>query len=166
MAVNTIPYIPKDGQIDLEDGDSPATSMTLEYEDGDLTIGPLRQSNMSVQHFRDRGIFYSSRSVQEELVDFSFTAHATELSDGTEKLLPDICRCTGAWASGVSQLNSDVWAFKMTFTADTSGITGGDSGTIVLDYCVGEYTFSEGVPGKFSVSGQATLVSSAGVTVT
>ena len=166
MALNTIPYIPKDGTIAIEDGDSPATSMTLAYEDGDLTIGPLRQSNQSVQYFRDRGIFYSARSVQEELVDFSFTAHATELSDATEKCLMDVFRGTGAWGSGVSQLNEDVWAVKLTFTADTSSITGGDSGTIVLDYCVGECTFSEGVPGKFSVSGQATLVSSAGVTVT
>lgn len=167
MALSSVPYVPKDGVILLEDASASPIALTVAYENGDFSFGPIRQAGMSVTHFKDRGIFYSARLNEEEPIDFSFSAHATEFADGTEKCILDAVRGTGAFAAGDSWFggSAEVWALRLTFSADTSGI-GGDASTVVLTYAICECSFSEGTPGTFSVSGQAVLRSSAGVAIT
>ncbi len=164
MALSAVPFIPKDGVINVQDATGTPISLDIPYEDGDGQFGPFRQSNMSVQHFKDRGVFYASRTVEEEAIDFSFSCHLTELADSTEKAVADAFLGTGAWSSGVSTLgaSAEVWAVTVTWTGDTSG-AGGDVSTIVLTYCVAEVSFSEGVPGTLSISGQGILSGSTGI---
>ena len=169
MALNTVPIIPRDGTITVTDG--AALSYTVAYEDGDLSVSGLRAGQMSTEIFRDRGIMYSFRQIQEEPVSLSFSAHATEIADGTEQTFLDVFNKTGAWSAATSQLanSGDVHAVTVTFTGDTSGDgTGGEAGqTIVITYFIPEdSSFSEGVPGKFSVSGSGVLLASAGISRT
>jgi hypothetical protein len=86
---------------------------------------------------------------------FSFSAHMTDLSDATDKLLYDLARKTGAWASAVSTLgaNADAMTYKLTWTCE--GTNFGDSAdhTLVLNDCRVTVSLSEGDPNSFSVSG-------------
>jgi hypothetical protein len=166
MAVPTVPIIPRDGTLLLEDATGSPISVTVAYEDGDFTVGPFRQANMQTQEFYDRGIEYTVRKTTEAPLDFSFSAHAVDWSDATANNVVDAFCKTGAFSGGVSTLgaSADVWALKMTFTAEQTNYGAAADGTIVLNYCVGEVSFAEGIPGKFTVSGKAHLVASAGIT--
>lgn len=168
MALISTPIIPRDGTLLIEDATGTPIAITVQYEDGDFSIDGFQKGNMAVVSFKDRGVFYAHRYSEEEEVTFTFSAHATDWADGTEKTLVDAFNKTGAFAAGVSQLGSsaDVWAVKVTFTAEQTNYGGGADGTIVLTYCVGKVSFAEGLPGKFTVAGRALLVASAGVTRT
>jgi hypothetical protein len=168
VALNSVPIIPRDGQLVISDNSGTPITLTVQYEDGDFSAGSFRQSNMSTQSFRDRGEFYAHRKVQEEEIEFSFSAHATDFTDATEKCLIDAFCKTGAFASGVSKLGSsaDVWAVQIVFTAEQTNYGAGSDGTITLTYCIGEVKFSEGLPGKFEISGRAVFVGGAGLAFT
>lgn len=168
MALISTPILPRDGTLLIEDATGTPIALTVQYEDGDWQIDGFQESNMAVVSFKDRGVFYAHRKSEEEEVTFSFSAHATDWFDGTEKTIVDAFCKTGAFSSGVSQLgaNADVWAVKVTFTAEQTNYGGGADGTIVLTNCIAKVAFAEGTPGKFTVSGRALLVAGAGVTRT
>ena len=79
----------------------------------------------------------------------------TDLSDATDKLLYDLARKTGAWASAVSTLgaNADAMTYKLTWACE--GTNFGDSAdhTLIMDSCRITLSISEGDPNSFSVSG-------------
>ena len=164
----TIPMIPRDGEIKLPDATGSPIVCTVAYEDGDLAITGLRQGQYSQELFRDRGIIYTARNVQEEEVEIAFSAHAMALTNTTSNELLDAVRKAGAFASGVSQLgaNADVWALKLTFTAERTNYGATADSVLTFTY-VRDMTidFAEGVPGKFSFKGKAMLQASAGITV-
>jgi len=154
VALNTIPYIPADGQIVVTDG--AALSYTIAYEEGDFSISGMKDGDASTELFSDRGDFFAARQVQQEAVSVSFSCMATEFYDGTDDTFLDAFLKTGAWGSATSVVGTgDVHAVKVVLTCDTSGITGGSSGTLAINHFIPcDVSFSEGVPGKFSVSGR------------
>lgn len=164
MALSTVPFMPKDGTITIEDATGSPISMTIAYEDGDFQASGWIEDHWEIVEFRDRGAIYELRKSQEVPLDFSFSAHATDLADGTEKTLLDVVMKTGAYASGVSTwgASADVWTVKVTFAADASAVAG-TSSTIVLTYCHLTGAFAEGEPAKFSITGRAMLKSGAGI---
>jgi hypothetical protein len=168
MALATIPIIPRDGTITLADATGSPITCTVVYEDGDASITGLRQGQFSQEVFRDRGLFYGARNVQEEEVEISFSAHVVAFTDATEKLLSDAVRKTGAFASGVSQLgaNADVWALKVTFAAERTNYGASADTSVAFTYVRDmSVDFAEGVPSKFTFKGKAMLVDSAGITI-
>ena len=168
MALISVPIISRDGTIAISDATGSPITLTVQYEDGDLSVDGFQEANMSVVPLMDRGVIYALRKDKEEPISFSFTAHATDFTDATEKTVIDAFCKTGAFAAGVSQLgaSADVWAVKLTFTAEQTNYGAGSDGTIVLTYCVAKVKFDEGVPGKFAVSGTAYLIASAGISRT
>lgn len=168
MALASNPFIPADGTIEIQDASGTPIVTTVQYEDGDFSVEGLRESQFSVQEFYDRGVMYAYRKIKEEPISFSFTAHATDFLDATEKTVLDAFLKTGAFAAGVSQFgaSADVWAVKVTFTAEQTDYGAASDSTVVLTYCVAECSFAEGTPGKFSIKGTAYLSASAGVTRT
>ena len=166
MAINTKPIVPRDGSITVADATGSPITSTITYEDGDFSVSGLKPGQKDHQMFLDRGTMYAARYTDESPVSFSFSAHATHISDATEKTFMDSFLKLGAFAAGVSQFGSDtdeVWAVKVTFTAEQTNSGAAVDGSVTLTYCVGECSFEEGTPGKFSVSGSAYLVSSAGI---
>ena len=65
MAINSVPVVPRDGTITVSDATGSPITLTVQYEDGDFQVGPLRESNMTTQAFFDRGIEFGVRKITE-----------------------------------------------------------------------------------------------------
>jgi len=155
MAVSSVVKNFRDGTILIEDGTGTPLAVTVQYEAGDFSISGLNQSNTEATTYLDRGELGSVRKTSRTFPTFSFSAHMTDLSDNTDKLLYDAVNKTGAFASAVSTggTASDVYLLKVTFTVE--GTNFGDSAdhVMVLNNCHLSLDLSEGDPNSFSISG-------------
>lgn len=157
MALHDLPYVPRDGTLTIQDNTGPAIILTVTYEDGDFKIGPLKEAHWETQVFKDRGIPYSIRETEKNPVPFSFSCHATQLGHATDKTLPDAIMKSGAFGAGVSTkgANYPVWLVKCIWTGERTNYGYAADSTYTLNHCRLEYSFSEGAPGKFEISGIA-----------
>jgi hypothetical protein len=145
----------RDGTLVFADNSGTPLTMPIVFEAGDFSIDNLNEGLVDTTAYLDRGEFATLRKTNRVFPSFSFTAHMTDLSDATDKLLYDLARKTGAFASAVSTLgaNADAMTYKLTFTVE--GTNFGDSAdhTMVLNDCRITLSFSEGDPNSFSVAG-------------
>jgi len=145
----------RDGTLVFADNTGTPLTLPIQYEAGDFSIDNLNEGLVETTAYLDRGEFATLRKTNRVFPSFSFTAHMTDLSDGTDKLLYDLARKTGAFASAVSTLgaNADAMTYKLTFTVE--GTNFGDSAdhTMILNDCRITLSFSEGDPNSFSVAG-------------
>lgn len=155
MAQSTVIKNFRDGSLLFADNTGTPLTLAIQYEAGDFSIDNLNEGLVETTAYLDRGEFATLRKTNRVFPSFSFTAHMTDISDATDKLLYDLARKTGAWASAVSTLgaNADAMTYKLTFTVE--GTNFGDSAdhTMVLNDCRITLSFSEGDPNSFSVSG-------------
>jgi hypothetical protein len=155
MAQSTVIKNFRDGTLTFTDNTGTPLSMPIVYEAGDFSIDNLNEGLVETTAYLDRGVFATLRKTNAVFPSFSFSAHMTDLSDATDKLLYDLARKTGAWASAVSTLgaNADAMTYKLTWTCE--GTNFGDSAdhTLVLNDCRVTVSLSEGDPNSFSVSG-------------
>ena len=157
MAISSVAKNFRDGTLSIEDGTGSPISMTVQYKNGDFSLSGLNQSNHEINKYLDRGDFFSARKTNQSFPSISFTAILTDISDGSENCLTDVCLKQGAWAAGVSTLgaNADVWCVKMTLTIE--GTDFGDSSDHIItmdDVHVTSVDISEGDPDSFSISGE------------
>jgi hypothetical protein len=155
MAISSVVKNMRDGTLLLEDGTTPtALDVTVQYEAGDFSISGLSQGLKEVTTYLDRGDLGSVRHTNQTFPSVSFTCHMTDVSDGTEKTLPDIImKTTGSpFASAESTLgaNADVYTLKLTWTVTEPG---GSSHTVVCDDVHCMIDISEGDPNSFSITG-------------
>jgi hypothetical protein len=166
MALSNVVFNRSDGVLTIEDGSPSAIVLTGAYMEGDLSIGAMGQANNAEIHTPfDRNEMMIPRLGRESSVDFSFTAHATEFADATEKTWFDLAFGTGAFSGGVSQYGAGdgiPWATKLTWTGTSSG----DTSTVVADYVTISVAFTEGDLGKFTISGTARFLDGTGITLT
>ena len=145
----------RDGTLVFADNTGTPLTLPIVYEAGDFSIDNLNEGLVETTAYLDRGEFATLRKTNRVFPSFSFTAHMTDLSDNTDKLLYDLARKTGAFASAVSTLgaNADAMTYKLTFTVE--GTNFGDSAdhTLILNDCRITLSFSEGDPNSFSVAG-------------
>ena len=155
MAVSSVVKNFRDGTILIEDGTGTPLAVTVQYEAGDFSISGLNQSNTEATTYLDRGELGSVRKTSRTFPTFSFSAHMTDLSDNTDKLLWDAVNKTGAFASAVSTggTASDVYMLKVTFTVE--GTNFGDSAdhVMILNNCHLSIDFAEGDPNSFTLNG-------------
>ena len=155
MAQSTVIKNFRDGSLLFADNTGTPLTLAIQYEAGDFSIDNLNEGLVETTAYLDRGEFATLRKTNRVFPSFSFTAHMTDLSDATDKLLYDLARKTGAWASAVSTLgaNADAMTYKLTFTVE--GTNFGDSAdhTMILNDCRITLSFSEGDPNSFSVAG-------------
>ena len=157
MAISAIAKAFPDGTILLKDGTGTPISVTVQFEDGDFKVSGLQQGELSISKYEDRGVFYSARKTKQVYPQVSFTAHFTDLSDGTNKTLPDAVLKQGAFSGGVSTLVTtagDVWCLDTVFTV--TGTALGDSADHVCTLTKVHWSIdiSEGDPSKFSMTGE------------
>jgi len=156
MALSSVPMIPRDGVITLEDATGGTTiKATITYEDGDLAWDALEEGYMSAVILKDRGMHYTMRKTEEQDLTFTFTAHATDFSDATEKTPQDAVMKLGASASGVSTMGSsaDVWTLKLVFTVEATNYGLSADHVATFTKCRCSISFAEGIPGKFTIKG-------------
>jgi hypothetical protein len=155
MAQSTVIKNFRDGTLVFADNTGAPLTLPIVYEAGDFSIDNLNEGLVETTAYLDRGEFATLRKTNRVFPSFSFTAHMTDLSDATDKLLYDLARKTGAFASAVSTLgaNADAMTYKLTFTVE--GTNFGDSAdhTMILNDCRITLSFSEGDPNSFSVAG-------------
>ena len=155
MAQSTVIKNFRDGTLVFADNTGSPLTLPIVYEAGDFSIDNLNEGLVETTAYLDRGEFATLRKTNRVFPSFSFTAHMTDLSDNTDKLLYDLARKTGAFASAVSTLgaNADAMTYKLTFTVE--GTNFGDSAdhTLILNDCRITLSFSEGDPNSFSVAG-------------
>lgn len=155
MAISTVCKNFRDGTILLEDGTGTPIALTLQFENGDFSIAGLNEGNYEVTTYLDRGELGCIRKTNRSFPTGSFSAHFTDLSDGTEKTLFDLANKTGAFASAVSTLgaNADVMTYDLTFSVE--GTDFGDAADHVLtlaDVRIDDYSLAEGDPNTQSIS--------------
>lgn len=155
MAMSNVIKNFRDGTLVFADNTGTPLTLPIVFEAGDFSIDNLNEGLVETTAYLDRGEFATLRKTNRVFPSFSFTAHQTDLSDATDKLLYDLARKTGAFASAVSTLgaNADAMTYKLTFTIE--GTNFGDSAdhTIQLNDCRITLSFSEGDPNSFSVAG-------------
>lgn len=155
MAVSSVVKNFRDGTILIEDGTGTPLAVTVQYEAGDFSITGLNQGNVEATTYLDRGELGSVRKTSRTFPTFSFSAHMTDLSDNTDKLLYDAVNKTGAFASAVSTggTASDVYMLKVTLTIE--GTNFGDSAdhVMIMNNCHLSIDFAEGDPNSFSLNG-------------
>lgn len=156
MAISSVVKNFRDGTILIEDGTTPTPlAVTVQFEAGDFSADGFTEGLVDVTTYLDRGEMGSLRKTNRTFPTFSFTAHMTDLSDATDKLLFDIVRKAAAFSSAKSTLgtNADVYTLKVTFTVE--GTNFGDSAdhVLVLNDCRLSIGLSEGDPNSFSISG-------------
>jgi hypothetical protein len=145
----------RDGTLTFTDNTGTPLSMSIVYEAGDFSIDNLNEGLVETTAYLDRGEFATLRKTNRVFPSFSFTAHMTDLSDATDKLLYDLARKTGAWASAVSTLgaNADAMTYKLTWVCEGTNFGDTADHTLVMDSCRITISISEGDPNSFSVSG-------------
>ena len=155
MAQSTVIKNFRDGTLVFADNTGTPLTLPIVYEAGDFSIDNLNEGLVETTAYLDRGEFATLRKTNRVFPSFSFTAHMTDLSDNTDKLLYDLARKTGAFASAVSTLgaNADAMTYKLTFTVE--GTNFGDSAdhTLIMNDCRITISLSEGDPNSFSVAG-------------
>lgn len=155
MAMSNVIKNFRDGTLVFADNTGTPLTLPIVFEAGDFSIDNLNEGLVETTAYLDRGEFATLRKTNRVFPSFSFTAHQTDLSDATDKLLYDLARKTGAFASAVSTLgaSADAMTYKLTFTVE--GTAFGDSAdhTMVLNDCRITLSFSEGDPNSFSVAG-------------
>jgi len=169
MANTANPLIPVDGVITITDGG--ALSLTLSYEDGDFNVSGLNgQDQKSYVSFKSRGKTYAVRAVEDQDIEFSFTAHAVHIiGDGTTGTLGDVALRKGAWSSYTSKLavaNGDAKLVQVSWRGERTNFGATNDNVITMKYCALTLDFSEGVPGKLSIKGTAFPISTDYLTIT
>ena len=155
MSLALNPTVPRDGVITITDGAS--LSSTVVYEDGDFVASGFREGQMATQVFKDRGIVYAFRKIEDQPFEGKFSCHVIGFKgDGATAVLLDIVRRADTWASYTSTLPStagDVRTVQIAFLAERSNLGAtADSGT-TFKYCeITDASFEEGTPGKLSIS--------------
>lgn len=155
MAISTVVKNFRDGTIVINDGTSPTPlTLTVQFESGDFSISGLNQGNYEITKYLDRGDLGSIRKTNRSFPTGSFTAHMTDLSDNTDRLLWDAVNKTGAWASAVSTLGStaDVYALQIVLSVEGTNFGDSTDHTLTLNNCHCSIDFAEGDPNSFTLN--------------
>lgn len=145
----------RDGTILIEDGTTPtALDVTVQYEAGDFSVSGLSADRTEITAYLDRGELGCVRKTNRTFPTGSFTAHFTDLADGTEETLHDIIKKSGAFASAVSTLgaNADVYTLNLTWTVEGTDFGDASDHVLALTDCHCTLDISEGDPTSFTVN--------------
>lgn len=168
MANTANPLLPVDGTVTITDG--AALSLVLLYEDGDFSVTGLTNSQKTRQSFKSRGKTYSVRDVEDQDIEFSWTAHAIHIiGDGTTATIGDIVLKKAVWASATSKLataNGDAYLVQVSWRGERTNFGATNDNVVTMKYCALTMDFSEGVPGKISIKGTAYPISTDYLTIT
>jgi hypothetical protein len=145
----------RDGVITISDGTTPTPlSITVQFESGDFSISGLNQGNTEATTYLDRGVLGSVRLTNQTFPTLSFSAHATDISDATNRTLWDAVNKSGSFSAAQSTiLSSDVYGLTVKIVIE--GTNFGDPSDHEIS-CVGVHLaidFAEGDPNSFSLTG-------------
>lgn len=154
MAISSVVKNFRDGTIVLSDGTGTPLTVTIQFENGDLSMSGANAGQVDHTKYLDRGELGSVRRTSRTFVTGSFSCQMTDLSDSTDRLIWDMVNKTGSFASAVSTLgaNADLYTLKIVLTVE--GTNFGDSADHVLTMndCRCSIDFAEGDPNSFTIN--------------
>lgn len=145
----------RDSTIRLDDGTTPTPlTHTVQYEPGNFTISGLKKKLAETVTYLDRGELGSVRHTSRTFPSGSFSAHFTEMSDGTNNVLRDIIHRQGLFAAAVSTLgaSADVYTLKIVVTVEGTDFGDGSDHVLTLNDCECSWDFTEGDPTSQTVN--------------
>lgn len=156
MPVSSVPMIPRDATLTVEDATGTPISLTIVYEDGDFQTSEMEEGYMNAVFFKDRGVHYNARKTEEQDITFTFTAHVTAFTDSSNGTPLDAVMKLGKFSAGVSThggSTADVWMTKWTFTAEATNYGAAGDHVLAMTKVRTKIAMAEGVPGKWTITG-------------
>jgi hypothetical protein len=159
MSLSSAPLIPADGVLVLSDASGTPKTVTITYTDGDLKIDGLAADAADITVFEKRNVPYAARQTGRKRIKVTFSCHILDLSNGSAGTPLDAVRKTGVFAAGVSTWTAgDVWFVDLLWTGERTSFGASADASIRLKKFHPEASFSEGIPGKFEITGEAIIV--------
>jgi len=154
MALDSFVKTNLHGTISLADGTGTPLTMTLTFDRGDFSVGPLKDVLNETVKFDRRGKFLSAAPGARIYPSGSFSAYVHQFTDATADVLSDFLLRNGKYAAAVSTLGTShpVYAVDITMTLEGTDFGGVDSTFTLHDCVVVLDTFSEGEPDTFAIS--------------
>ena len=154
MAISSVVKNFRDGTIVLSDGTGTPLTVTIQFENGDLSISGTNQGNYEHTKYLDRGELGSIRKTNRMFPTGSFTCQMTDLSDNTDRLIWDMVNKTGAFASAVSTLGAtaDLYTLKIVLTVEGNNFGDSNDHVLNLNDCRCSIDFAEGDPNSFTIN--------------
>lgn len=159
MAIFDHAFVPRDAAITLSDLAS-ALTFTVPYEEGDFSMEEIGANYSEVFYPMARGVQMVPRYTQTQRVAFSFSAIATDFTDATEKTLRDAVMKQNAWSGAVSTMgaSAQVYSLRLKWLASLTAYGAAANPSLTLEKGIFRIAFSEGIPGKFAIKGEAALL--------
>ena len=145
------------GTLVISDGTTPtAISLTLDCDNGDLSITGLAETQNEVAAYECRGDLISIAHTNRTYPTFTLTAKMAEFTLASGGTVADALLkiSGGAFAAAVStSANTDVYTVDLLLTVEGTdfGDASDHTATITDAHCTVD--FSEGDPNQFSISG-------------
>ena len=154
MALDTFVKTHIHGSISIADGTGVPVTMTLAYDQGDFSVGPLKAVLNETVKIMRRGRLISAALGDRIIPSGSFTAMVHQFSDATASVLTDFLLQQGLYAANVSTLGAlhPVYTVDLTFNIEGTEFGGVDSTVTFTDCDVTIATLAEGEPDTFSIS--------------
>jgi len=155
MSIAASPIIPRDGTIVVSDGST--LSLTLLYEEGDLSVSGFEKGSYDFESFWSRGQWFAGRETKTHTMEISFSCYCVGIiGDGTTALIGDVINRLGVWASATSTLPTSTggaYTVQLKWTGDRVSSGGSANSSLTMKYVRLSADFSEGVGAKWSIKG-------------
>ena len=156
MAYSTIPKTRRDGTITLKDGTGIPITLTIAYEEGNLTFDTPKAAQTVI---RDRGVITAVRKGDDEPVaSGSFSAFFRQFTDGAEAgSILDFINNTGNYHTNNSTGATgtpfvEFYCIDIEYEVDATSLGDASSTKATLSRCVCTATFTEGDPSSFTIN--------------
>lgn len=125
--------------------DAAGLGITLDSEDGELTLGPFNDVNVEKEPIYTRGQFDGMALTQDLMQEATITVRARNqtLSSASQARISDFIRRTGTFAAAQSVEDDGIWAFKMIVTRTTYN---GTTSTSTFPYIEARITENHAFP--------------------
>jgi hypothetical protein len=152
MALDSFVKSDLEGTITLTDG--AAVTMSLMFDNGDLSVGPLAETLNEALSYERRGRFKSAGLGARLYPSGTFTAMVHQFTDATADVLSDFILKRGKFSGNQSTYGAShpVYAVDITFALAGASFGGVDSTVTFADCRCQIDTMAEGRPTTFSIS--------------
>jgi len=154
MPISSVVKNFRDGLIQLASGGGSPVSMSVQYQNGDFSLSASNQGNYEHTKYLDRGDLGSVRKTNRSFPTGSFTAHLTDLSDGTNNTLWDAVNRSGSFAAAVSTLgaNADLYTLNITLTIEGTKFGDASDHVLIMNDCRCSIDVAEGDPDSVTLN--------------
>lgn len=150
MAETTVVAVPRDGTIQITNGD--ATTYTVAYEAGDMSMNFDKAERIVIY---DRATIVGLRAGNDPVPTISFSCHLRELADSTEDTILDFVYQTNNSSGATSTGGTGFEQFLVTveFQADMAAL-GGSRTKATFEKVLLTAAVSEGSPDSIAFTGE------------